>query len=55
MYNLNIATFKVERRERGGEAIMVLESDDIVPDHLAEAIADFPWVHWVRHIARLAS
>ena len=53
MYNLNIATFKVERRERGGEAIMVLESDDIVPDHLAEAIADFPWVHWVRHIARL--
>ena len=55
MYNLNIATFKVERRERGGEAIMVLESDDTVPDHLAEAIADFPWVHWVRHITRLGS
>lgn len=55
MYNLNIATFKVERRERGGEAIMILESDDIIPDHLAEAIADFPWVHWVRHIARLGA
>ncbi len=55
MYNLNIATFKVERRERGGEAIMVLESDDAVPDHLAEAISDFPWVHWVRHVPRLKS
>lgn len=54
-YQLNIAVFKVNRRERGGEAIMIVESDDDLPEILPEAIADFPWVKWAREIPKLAS
>ena len=54
-YHLNIAVFKVNRRERGGEAIMIVESDDDLPSVLPEAITDFPWVKWAREIPKLAS
>jgi len=54
-YDLNIAVFKVNRRERGGEAIMIAESDDVLPAFLPEAITDFPWVRWAREIPKLAS
>lgn len=54
-YGLNIAFFKVTRRERGGEAIMIVESDDDLPEVLPEAVADFPWVRWARFVPKLDS
>ena len=52
-YRLNIAFSRVERRQRGGEAIQVFETDDQIPDDLVAALEDFHWVHWARHIPRL--
>lgn len=52
--NVNIAFFRVERRRRGGEAIMVIETDDRLPDEVVEAIQDFHWVRWVCRINRIS-
>lgn len=52
-FNINIAFFRLERRSRGGEAIMVIETDDILPDELIEAIQDSWWVRWVCRISRV--
>ncbi len=53
-HNINIAFFRVERQRRGGEAIMVIETDDPIPDEMVEAIEDFPWVRWVRNISKVS-
>ncbi len=52
-YNLNIAFSRVERKQRGGEAIQIFETDDAIPDELVAALEDFYWVHWARRIPRL--
>jgi L-serine dehydratase len=51
--NVNIAFFRVERRHRGGEAIMVIETDDTLPGEVVEAIQDFHWVRWVCRINKI--
>jgi L-serine dehydratase len=53
-HNINIAFFRVERQHRGGEAIMIIETDDPIPEALIEAIEDFSWVHWVRNISKVS-
>ncbi len=52
-YRLNIAFSRVERIQRGGEAIQIFETDDAIPDDLIEALEDFYWVRWARHIPKL--
>jgi L-serine dehydratase len=52
-YHVNIAFSRVERRQRGGEAIQIFETDDQIPHDLVEALEDFYWVRWARHIPRL--
>ncbi len=54
-YNLNIAFSRVERRQRGGEAIQLFEADDPIPDDLVDALEDFHWVRWARRIPRLVA
>ncbi len=51
---INIAFFRVERRKRGGDAIMIIETDDPIPDEMVEAIEDFPWVRWVSNISKVS-
>ena len=53
-HNINIAFFRVERRRRGGEAIMVIETDDRLPEEVVEAIQDFWWVRWVCRINKVS-
>ena len=52
-YNVNIAFFRLERRRRGGEAIMVIETDDHLHDDIIEAIQDSWWVRWVCRINKI--
>lgn len=52
-YNINIAFFRLERRRRGGEAIMVIETDDCLNEDLIEAIQDSWWVRWVCRINKI--
>ena len=52
---INIATLRLTRRERGGDAFMVIECDDAVP---AEASADLnalDWVRWVRILPKVGA
>jgi L-serine dehydratase len=53
-HGINIAFFKVERRNRGGEAIMVIETDEPLPEMVVEAIQDFWWVRWVCRINKVS-
>jgi L-serine dehydratase len=53
-HNINVAFFRVERQRRGGEAIMIIETDEPVPEGMVEAIEDFPWVRWVRNISKVS-
>ncbi|MCO6449273.1 MAG: L-serine ammonia-lyase, iron-sulfur-dependent subunit beta [Caldilineales bacterium] len=50
---VNVAFSRVERKRRGGEAIMVFETDDAIPAELLDALEDFYWVRWVRHIPKV--
>jgi L-serine dehydratase len=53
-HNINIAFFRVERHRRGGEAIMVIETDDPLPEEVVEAVQDFPRVRWVCRINKVS-
>lgn len=50
---INIAFLRVERDRRGGEAIMVIETDSPVDPLVLEALEDYPWVRWVRQVPRV--
>ena len=50
---LNLATMHVDRTGRGENALMTIEADRPIPDALAEALAERPWVHWLRTLRRL--
>lgn len=52
-HNINVAFFRVGRKQRGGEALMIVETDQPIPDHLVEAIEDFDWVRWVRKVNKV--
>jgi L-serine dehydratase len=51
--HINVAFFNVARDQRGGQAIMIIETDDTIPAGLVEYFQTFPWVHAVRRILRL--
>ena len=51
---LNIAFLRVERQQRRGRAIMIIEVDEPIPEHIPEAVSDFDWVHWVRKIDKVS-
>lgn len=51
--HINVAFFNLARDQRGGQAIMIVETDQAVPDRLVEFFQELPWVHAVRRIARL--
>lgn len=50
---INVAFLRVSRQDMGGEAIMVIETDDPIPDNLVRRIMRLGWVYWVTHIDRL--
>ncbi len=52
-HQINVAFLSVGRKERGGTSIMLIETDDPIPDAVTEGLTSFPWVHWVRHVRRV--
>lgn len=52
-HQINIATLRVKRNARGGQAIMILETDQPLPAPLTQSLESLPWVHWARTIPRL--
>ena len=51
---INVAFLKVGREKRGTQAIMVIETDQDIPDRLVQDLQNFSWVHWVRDINKLS-
>jgi L-serine dehydratase len=50
---VNLATMRLTRKERGGDAFMVIECDEPPGDDAREAIAALDWVHWVRALDKV--
>lgn len=50
---INIAFLRVERDKRGGDAIMIIETDAMVDPLLLEALEDYAWVRWVRQVPKV--
>ena len=53
-HHINVAFLNVSRDQRGGEAIMIIETDQPIPDEIVAAIEQFPWVRWVRKVLKLS-
>jgi L-serine dehydratase len=52
---INIATLKVSRRERGGDAFMVVEADDPITEAVCDNVRALPWVRWVRALDKVGA
>jgi L-serine dehydratase len=50
---INIAFLRVERDRRGGDAIMIIETDHMVDPLLLEAFEGYAWVRWVRQVPKV--
>ncbi|MGH7651938.1 MAG: L-serine ammonia-lyase, iron-sulfur-dependent subunit beta [Gemmatimonadaceae bacterium] len=53
-HDINIATLKLTRKERGGDAFMVIECDEL-PDKKAGAeLRGLDWVRWTRRLDKVS-
>ena len=51
----NLATMRVTRKARGGDAFMVLEMDDPPSTTARDLIGKLPWVGWVRYLDKVSA
>jgi L-serine dehydratase len=51
---LNIATMRLTRRERGGDAFMVIELDEAPDEKARDAIRALPWVRWAYRLDKVS-
>ena len=52
---VNIATMRVSRKQRGGDAFMVNECDDPIEDDAVSHIRALDWVRFVRSLDKVAA
>ncbi len=53
--HLNIATLKLSRKARGGDAFMVIEVDERPDETLRDAIRALPWVKWAFRLDKVSA
>lgn len=53
--DLNIATLKLTRKERGGDAFMVIEVDHEPGEAVRDAIRALPWVTWAFRLDKVSA
>jgi len=51
---LNIATLRLTRKERGGDAFMVIELDEAPNDEALRDIRALPWVRWAHGLVKVS-
>lgn len=54
-HDINIATLKLTRKQRGGDAFMVIECDDNPGDPVRDEIRSLAWVRWVMLLDRVGA
>jgi L-serine dehydratase len=52
---LNIATLRLTRQKRGGDAFMVIELDDYPDEHVRDHIRTLPWVRWAFRLDKVSA
>jgi len=52
---VNIATLKLSRKARGGEAFMVIEVDEAPGESVRDAIRALPWVSWAFRLDKVGA
>ena len=50
---VNIATLRLTRKQRGGDAFMVIEVDDQPDESVRDAIRGLSWVKWAYRLDRV--
>lgn len=53
--SVNIATLKLTRKERGGDAFMVIEVDHEPEESVRDAIRALPWVKWAFRLDKVSA
>lgn len=53
--NCNIATLKLSRKTRGGDAFMVIEVDEQPDESVRDAIRALPWVTWAFRLDKVSA
>lgn len=54
-HELNIATLKLSRKQRGGDAFMVIEVDDMPSEGVRDEIRALPWVRWAFRLDKVSA
>ena len=52
---INIASLRLTRKERGGDAFMVIEVDESPDESVREDIRALPWVKWAFRLDKVAA
>jgi L-serine dehydratase len=52
---VNIATLRLTRKQRGGDAFMVIEADDLPGEPVRNAIRGLPWVRWAYRLDKVSA
>src|SRR5512141_1531807 len=53
-HDINIATLRLTRKEKGGDAFMVIECDEPPLEKVSDEIRSLDWVRWVRRLDRVS-
>ena len=54
-HNLNIATLRLTRKARGGDAFMVIEIDDVPAEEVRNELRALPWVRWAFRLDKVSA
>jgi L-serine dehydratase len=54
-HGINIATLRLTRKERGGDAFMVIEVDEIPGEPVRDEIRTLPWVRWAYRLDKVSA
>jgi len=54
-HNLNIATLRLTRKARGGDAFMVIEMDDVPTEEVRDEIRGLSWVRWAFRLDKVSA
>ncbi|MEP6692887.1 MAG: L-serine ammonia-lyase, iron-sulfur-dependent subunit beta [Gemmatimonadaceae bacterium] len=52
---INIANLRVTRKERGGDAFMVIEVDELPPEKVRDDLRTLPWVRWAFRLDKVSA
>ncbi|MGK2962970.1 MAG: L-serine ammonia-lyase, iron-sulfur-dependent subunit beta [Gemmatimonadaceae bacterium] len=53
-HDINIATLRLTRKQKGGDAFMVIECDEPPGEALKEELRKLDWVRWARRLDRVS-